>query len=373
MLRLKANPTANPTAHSAAHSTVQQLGSGWFIYALGGGWGHLNRSLSLARVAAKDRPIHLLTNSPYAQKIAASVQTSNLTLHQLPSHISIAQARASIISLLQSIEYDVLIVDTFPRGLVGELAEIIPQRVDICRVLVHRDLNVDYVKAKAIASFVSQHYDGILIPGEANPPLAHLAQAKATAPWLSRSPADLPEAQALRRRWNISESTPLVIVCGAGQPQELDFFGEIVEQIAGTFSTVTVRCLSAICPTTCSPDLWLYHWPGMDILQLADGVVGSGGYNLVHECAALNIPLVAFALPRRYDRQARRIRQYGHCVKSREAAIAALAHLLNKGKSSQVCDDHLLDREVLDYENGIAAAIAHIESWRRDKLAQAQQ
>ena len=41
----------------------------WLIYALGGGWGHLNRSLALARVAAQHHQIKLISNSPYLERI----------------------------------------------------------------------------------------------------------------------------------------------------------------------------------------------------------------------------------------------------------------------------------------------------------------
>ena len=38
----------------------------WLIYALGGGWGHLVRSLSFGRIAAIHRRVIILCNSPYA-------------------------------------------------------------------------------------------------------------------------------------------------------------------------------------------------------------------------------------------------------------------------------------------------------------------
>ncbi len=337
---------------------------GWFIYALGSGWGHLNRALALAKIAARDRPIHLLTNSPYADRVIPAVQPPNLIVHQLPlkasiqKEASIAAARECVVSLLQRVAYDCLIVDTFPRGLVGELADVIPQQSDVRHVLVHRDLNPDYVAAKAIAPFVSQHYNCVLIPGEVSP-LAHLSQSVTTAPWLSRSAADLPAAESIRRQWKLTAAAPLVVVCGAGQPDELAFFGLVTERIAAEFPTVTVRCLAAVCPPTCAPERWLYHWPGMDILQLADVVIGGGGYNLVHECSALGKPLLAFAQPRRYDRQARRIQQFAHLVSSVDEAIARLTPLLSSAQDRQQVDVRV------DYLNGVGDAIAHIQPYSR--------
>ena len=64
-------------------------------------------------------------------------------------------------------------------------------------------------------------------------------------------------------------------------------------------------------------------------------VVGGGGYNTVYECAALGVPLVAFALPRRYDRQARRIERYGYLVEHIEGAIAAVQDVLSQQQQSK--------------------------------------
>ena len=45
----------------------------WLIYALGGGWGHLTRAVALASIAQRERPVRILTNSPYASIVAAAV------------------------------------------------------------------------------------------------------------------------------------------------------------------------------------------------------------------------------------------------------------------------------------------------------------
>ena len=331
----------------------------WFIYALGGGWGHLNRAIALARLAARDRKIHLLTNSPYADRILSFVSECSITLHLLPEETSVADAREFVQSTLRAVDYDCLVVDTFPRGLLGELAELIPQQPSVCHVLVHRDINPDYIAAKDLHPFVAANYDGILIPGETDPPLAHLPQAKVTAPWLSRHSSEL--ASVSRSDWFVLDAglaqRPVVVVCAAGQPQEVALFGRITSQLATALPTVTVRCLAASCPTTLAPELWISHWPGMELLQFADVVVGSGGYNLVHECAALKVPLVAIALPRRYDRQARRILQHGHLVERVKDIVSAVRVLIQK---KRVC-------KTPDYENGVEDAIAHIKTWNRGK------
>ena len=112
----------------------------WGIYALGGGWGHVNRALALARVAARHRPVHVLSNSPYCDRIVSTELPPRLTLHALDPTVSLETARHKVLSLLDRLDYDCLIVDTFPRGLIGELVNLIPQQPHICHVLIHRDL-----------------------------------------------------------------------------------------------------------------------------------------------------------------------------------------------------------------------------------------
>lgn len=336
----------------------------WFIYALGSGWGHLNRALALARVGAKRHSVHVLTNSPYAERIVGeqceSVQSGRLTLHLLPEADSLTDAKQAIFRVVRSVEYDCLVVDTFPRGLLGELALLIPDQPDICRVLVHRDITPDYIVAKNIDAFVQQYYDGILIPGEQTVPFADFSQARCTAPWLSRHAAEL-FAHPLPE-WNIQQ--PLIVVCAAGNPEELTLFGEITTRLSAIFPNATVRCLSATCPERCSSTLWLSHWPGMDVLQFAQVVIGSGGYNLVHECAALEVPLLAFALPRRYDRQTKRIRQHARLVATIDEAIASVGALLNQVNRESARE---VSGRTPGYENGVDSAIAAIENWQRSK------
>ena len=54
----------------------------WLIYALGGGWGHMNRAIALARAA--HIPVEILVNSPYANLVKPQLTHSLITLHSLP-------------------------------------------------------------------------------------------------------------------------------------------------------------------------------------------------------------------------------------------------------------------------------------------------
>jgi hypothetical protein len=336
----------------------------WSIYALGGGWGHLTHALALGRRAASRHRVSILTNSPYASLIPSGFLLPNLQIQVLTSTLNRDEVCEQVEERLMQRDYDCLIVDTFPRGLGGELVPLLAELPTcILRVFIHRDITPAYVEAKAIAPFVAQTYPVVLVPGEGDcVPLAHLPQAKHTAPWLVCNGDELPSPEHCSSILRISDRrNPVVLVCAAGQSSELEMFGRLAYQLAQAFPDVTVRCLTPSQPATCPPELWLFHYPALDCLFIADVVVGSAGYNTVAECEALGVPLVAIALERIYDRQALRLRRYGHAllgipeVDSGCAAIATVQKLLNQ-QSSQV------KRNRRQYRNGAMEAVTFIES-----------
>ncbi|MEM0979228.1 MAG: UDP-N-acetylglucosamine--LPS N-acetylglucosamine transferase, partial [Cyanobacteria bacterium P01_H01_bin.58] len=221
----------------------------WLIYALGSGWGHLNRAIALARKASQ--PVEILVNSPYATAMEAALPP-HITLRRLPGDVS---NRETVLTYVQNwladTPADCLIVDTFPRGLMGELVRILPLLKQPC-ILIHRDLNPHYVKVKQIADFVQQHYDHILIPEEVSVPLQHLPRAHYTAPWLLRDADELVTVRAsLRDRLQLPTDQPLIIVCATGRPDELAMFGELTRILSQQYRTCTVCCLAAQLPPGC--------------------------------------------------------------------------------------------------------------------------
>ena len=67
--------------------TVFMKDETWLIYAVGGGWGHLNRALALARIAAGDRAIKILTNSPYLTYIDRELLTPGIFIESISPEI----------------------------------------------------------------------------------------------------------------------------------------------------------------------------------------------------------------------------------------------------------------------------------------------
>lgn len=307
--------------------------------------------------------VTILTNSPYAASVQNWLQSSlqkRLQLQIIPAQLSAEATRQQVRQVLQQQRYDGLIVDTFPRGLGGELTDLLPE-LSPPRVLIHRDLHPHYVQVKSITSFVQSYYQAVLIPGEGNDlPLAHLPYVLQTQPWLLRDASELAtlysntiHSQSLElfdRR--LLTDSPLILICAAGQRQEQEFFGHLTVQLSQTLTHAKVLCLSDRCPASCPSELHLSHYPGIDCLAMADLVIGAGGYNTVYECAALQVPLLAFAFERQYDRQLRRILHHAQWVASPAAAIEAARQLLPVNKPG--------DRQ-FSYVNGAVDAVRYIE------------
>lgn len=322
----------------------------WLIYALGGGWGHLNRAISLGHRAAQHR-VRILTNSPYAswvqeqlQENVLPAQASHLELQLLSAQAEPAESRHQVQEQILNTEYDGLIVDTFPRGLGGELVACLPT-LNIPKILIHRALNPDYVAAKDIVPWVAQQYDLVLVPGERdNACCADLPQTTTTEPWVMLSHPELDPP---------NRSQPLVVVSAAGNPDELPFWGNLTAKIQTRFPQVTVRCLAFQQPPHCPEECWVQHWPGMVVLQQADVIVGGAGYNTIFEAAALGIPLISFSLDRRYDDQRQRANRWSYPVSDADEAIATLSVLLQTQRRR--------DRHP-SYVNGVDTATSLIEA-----------
>lgn len=276
----------------------------WLIYALGGGWGHLTRALSLGRIAATRSQVIIITNSPYASQI----DHENCIVRQIGADAGFVATCSQVRKIITQTKCDRLIIDTFPRGLGGELADILPELHHIPRILIHRDINPHYVHTKQLRSFVTANFDSVIVPGEGEDlAFCDLPCAQHTAPWLIRHDWELAQIQTVRSRiLKVDLPIKTILICAGGKTSELSGFGQIALQLHQNFPDCAVRILAATCPPTCPQTLWVSHHPGIECLAAADIVVGGAGYNTVYECGAVGVPLVALALPRLYDRQKKR-------------------------------------------------------------------
>jgi Glycosyltransferase family 28 C-terminal domain len=326
----------------------------WLIYALGGGWGHLTRAAALAR-SAPQCSVRILTNSPFAAQIQSTFPALDLVV--LDPKLPVELARRYSIEEIQRAAPACLIVDTFPRGLGGELAGLLGS-LAATKVLVHRDLNPRYVAEANLRDFVKSTYDLILIPGESEGnAFAQLPNAVVTEPWLIRNSDELPGRRKARQLLRIEGAHQrCILVCASGTAKELTWFGTVVSGLLDRNPNAAIRCVAPARPPGCPWECWIKYWPAPDLYPATDIVIGSAGYNTIYECLSYGMPLIARPWPRLYDRQwlrARRAERAGNVIVVREAAEAA-SKAIRRINSAR-------PRSRINYCNGIVEAIALIE------------
>ncbi|MCP3102603.1 hypothetical protein LZ198_27385 [Myxococcus sp. K15C18031901] len=338
----------------------------WLLYALGGGMGHFTRSCALARVALKrGHRVSLVTNSDFAPDMPLEAMLGpGGRVYRLSAALDKDAVREAVEALLEGVRPDLLVVDTFPRGIAGELAPLLPE-LRMGKVLVHRDLNPTYVERFDIASAV-EAFDLLLVPGE-DAAFAGHPRAVRTAPWVLLGQDEwMSRAQA--RAWfglESGDARPLFAVMGSGNAVEVAEAGDIAERLQARLGeAAAVRWL--VPPGPWSPE----HpharrrkrkpgrvpprevWPALAVMPGVDVLVGAGGYNTVQEARVTGTPLVALARERRYDRQALRLRPE-ELAHTGEELVARAAALLDSGAPR--------GRSPATYAGGAKDAVALIE------------
>ncbi|WP_163783215.1 hypothetical protein [Myxococcus vastator] len=324
----------------------------WLVYALGGGMGHLTRVSALARAASRrGHAVVLLTNSPFASGLPLEdVLGTGVEVFRLNPALGREAVGEVVAQCLEDVRPDLFVVDTFPRGLGGELAPLLPS-VRARKVLIHRDVNPTYVKQYGLARAVDA-FDLLLVPGEAAP-FANHPRAVRTAPWLLLRASELLPRDKARARLGVpaEDTRALVAVMGCGTPEEVGEAGHIAARLEATLGPdAVVRWLvppgAAMDAPASAPRarqgrraeaslaeglaLRRSTWPALAVLPGVDVLVGAGGYNTVQEARATGTPFVALARPRLYDRQALRLRPEERAG-SVEALVARAAGLARAG------------------------------------------
>jgi UDP:flavonoid glycosyltransferase YjiC (YdhE family) len=284
----------------------------WLLYALGGGLGHLTRSCALAR-AAHRRGVHctILSNSAHARFIASQLQ-SDIDIVPLPAELDRSGVTRAVRHHLNDTTYDALVVDTFARGLAGELHAALPQMM--CqKVFVHRDIEPAYVRDSGLERFV-EVFDLVLSPGERGP-----LGGVPSAPWLMFDHDELWSRERARRALTADGDRPVVLVVAAGTSDEIAEISAAAEVLQMRLPEGSVRLAA--------PAAGLSYWPLLRLMAGVDVVVGGGGYNTVYEARATGRPLLAVARERCYDRQWRRLsseEQLGDLLEDAPGRIRAL-------------------------------------------------
>ena len=312
---------------------------------MGGGLGHLNRAVSLARATAryktdskaqsnpktsdlpapngsKDECVQagslrftIVTNSPYATSISVESEIgADHQLVQLPENLNPTETAQRIQQLITSSDYPAIIVDTFPRGLAGELAGILPN-LNCKKILIHRDLNPIYASKYDLHKFV-MHYDRLIAPGEQGC-LSTLAHVISTPPWFNRDPQELLSQYEAKKLLEIeSPDKSVIAIMGCGRKEECEQMRAFANRMALAlmdraeviFVSPNKRANLPHHLHRTSPAKAVSLWPFFQAIRGVHLIVGSGGYNTVNEARAAGIEYIGIPWERLYDRQRTRLR-----------------------------------------------------------------
>lgn len=284
----------------------------WVIYALGPGLEHLNRALGLAYLAiAQGKQVTILSNSEYAPLVRERLGVGEIRWCLIDANAPKEEA-LEVINHQLTASPAVLVVDALPRGLWGDLTQLLPRLRNLPRVLVLRDLPPEYVSSRQIADWIADHYDLVLVAGEGEIPegLENLPQLKITPPWVIDSATELPTRRQVREQWQLPDLSPVaktVLILGVGTPPENEIYAELTALLRQKMPWLQLRFLSLRYHAPCPFETWFPCFPLMEGMVGGDLAIGDGNYSTAYECCALGLPLIAFSQLRSNDRQPERI------------------------------------------------------------------
>lgn len=330
------------------------------IYALGGGRGHVQRQLALGSRLVKlgAERVTLLSSSEWCSRgneffknyqleddDVIRNQIAGVEVIVIPSTWSANDLTQFLIKLIFRHIWDWFVVDVFPRGILGELEGVLSGgKHRFKTAIVQRIFNTSYLR------FLNDYctwpvYDVSFVPGE-NSGLNRLSKISIhTHPWIFRSFDELVSPQPFKdlSKSDTGRSKRLLLVA-SGTFEESGFWRNLYTYMSGAPLLADWQIDFAGSQTD---DFHSGSWPLMDRIPMYDLVVGGGGYNLVHECRLLKIPLVTWPLKRKYDDQNARVTQHNiPKVNSRTGLVDFICKF----------DDFRKDSVETAYENGADTA-----------------
>jgi hypothetical protein len=171
-----------------------------------------------------------------------------------------------------------LVVDTFARGIMGEMADLVPS-LDIPTILIQRYLNPAYLRQFNVTAFVGRFYRLVVRLADALPPQTLSQQTVDVPPVTIRETRELPPVTQ-RAGW-------LFVDWGEGS--------EPFIQAAQEAAARQGKTLRVVRPAE--------SYPAVDQMAGHELVMGSGGYNLYHEAALTGTPTIFVPGRRMYDDQ----------------------------------------------------------------------
>jgi hypothetical protein len=226
---------------------------------------------------------------------------------------TLVQTQRSVRRVVEAFKPDVFVVDTFPRGLGGELVPLFSDWRYGTRILICRSLPAPYVEGYGLEQFVPKHYGKVIAPGETSP-FGPSIPVDSTGAFLICDFPELPTPEEAARLVDSCPGEPVVLLVGTGTVDECDALIRMAAGLAPRWNGLPFPlrlALPAEIGYSSLNDLAavIHHFPLIECFPAARLVIGASGYNLTHEATALGIS--AFTQPRRrkYDNQESRVWQ----------------------------------------------------------------
>lgn len=294
-------------------------------YALGGGHGHAVRAMALLRRlrALKPRAEGALIIPRRLEPWARAEGLRALCPPEPAERDALGRWAAATIAREAP---DLLLVDCFPRGVLGELGDACfgGQGAGRRAWLVSRRLRPEFYLRPAVRAAIESRYAGLLWCEEPPPGLAGLGVPQhRVPPVLIWAPAECLSRGEARGELGIPEDARLVVGLGGGERA-----GELRALLEGLRGRLPGRPESRVFAGLEAGG----PFPAMRVLRAADALVAACGYHAFHESRALGVPAVFVPERRLYDDQFLRARG-GLCARTPSELEAALAGILSCERS----------------------------------------
>jgi hypothetical protein len=243
---------------------------------------------------------------------------------------------ASLAAFLRGLDPpDLLLVDVFPRGLLGEL-EGLRGRARASWLVTRRVRPAYYLHPPVRAAFFAFErviwtedpppgLDGLGTVSSLGAPVEDARAARLPPLLLAAPPLTRAEARA---RLGIGDHEPLVLALGAGPRETQARLHRLLVKQATSLRARLVFVSDEL-------EMGAHHGPSLarafpaaPLLAAADVVVSAGGYHAFHEVRAAGVPAVFLPQWRRYDDQSARVRDclVAEDPTSLERAVRAVLH-----------------------------------------------
>jgi hypothetical protein len=239
-------------------------------------------------------------------------------------HVAVADPRDAT-WLDRIARVDLMLVDVFPRGVVGEL----PALPGTPAWLVTRRVRTGYYLDAGVRAAIESRYERIVWTEEPPAALAELAVPAVRIPPVLLDARPIGRAEA-RARLGLRDTRPLVLALGAGDPLRQERLRALLVKIAARAG----GAVRFVCQELPQRRDFVGLFPAAAWLAAADVVVAAGGYHAVHETRRAGVPAVFVPQRRQYDDQAWRVR--GETVTTTPGGLeAAVRRLLASGRERE--------------------------------------